>query len=107
MTDTAAPQPSPRLHSATAPGGWPFVRRAGSLSITAGALFLISQVVMWTFDQRMNLETSQNPLFITAMIVLLVGFIVLMFALIAVHGLQAQKAGRLGAAASRWPLWAP
>jgi hypothetical protein len=31
--------------------------------------------------------------------VLLAGFIVLMFALIAVHGLQAEKAGRLGIAA--------
>lgn len=54
---------------------------------------------MWTFDQRMNLVTSQNPVFIAAKIVLLAGFIVLMFALIAVHGLQAEKAGRLGIAA--------
>jgi len=35
----------------------PFVRYAGWLSITAGALLLIAQIVMWTFDQGQNLET--------------------------------------------------
>jgi hypothetical protein len=93
---TAAPQPSPRLRSFSTPDAWPFVRHAGWLSITAGVVFLIAQTVMWTFGQRMNPETSQNPVFIAAKIVLLAGFVVLMFALIAVHGLQAQQAGRLG-----------
>jgi hypothetical protein len=76
-----------------------FVRHAGWLSITAGVLFLIAQTVMSTFDQRLNMETSQNPVFIAAKIIYLAGFIVLMFALIAVNGLQGQKAGRLGVAA--------
>ena len=76
----------------------PLVRHAGWLSITAGALFLIAQTVMWTFDQSQNLETSQDPLFIAAKIILLAGFIVLMFALIAVYGLEARMAGRLGVA---------
>jgi hypothetical protein len=96
MTDTAATQPGQQLRSSSVPVLWPFVRHAGWLSITAGVVFLLAQAVMSTFDQTMNLETSQNPVFIAAKIVLLVGFVVLMFALIAVHGLQAQKAGRLG-----------
>jgi hypothetical protein len=54
--------------------------------------------VMWTFDQRLNLETTQNPVFIAAKIIYLAGFIVLMFALIAVYGLLAPAAGRLGVA---------
>ena len=74
----------------------PFVRHAGWLSITAGALFLIAQIVMWTFDQHLNLKTSQDPVFTAAKIIYLVGFIVLMFALIAVDGLQGSAAGRLG-----------
>jgi len=99
MTETAAPQPSERLRSLYAPAAWPFVRQAGWLSIMAGLLFVVAQAVMWTFDQRMNVETSQNPVFIAAKIVLLGGFIMLMFALIGLHGLQAQRAGRLGVAA--------
>jgi hypothetical protein len=99
MTDTATPHPSPQERNVAAPPAWPFVRQAGWLSIAAGVIFLIAQIVMWMFDQRMNLETAQNPIFIAAKIVLLAGFIVLMFALIAVHGLQAPKAGRLGSAA--------
>jgi len=59
----------------------PFTRSAGWLSLTAGALFLIAQAVMATFDQTMNLDTSQEPVFIAAKIVYLGGFVVLMFAL--------------------------
>lgn len=77
----------------------PFTRSAGWLSLTAGALFLVAQAVMATFDQAMNLDTSQEPLFITAKIVYLAGFVVLMFALIGLHGLQAHRAGRLGTVA--------
>ena len=43
-----------------------FARHAGWLSTTAGALFLIAQTVMWTFDQSQNLETSQDPVFVAA-----------------------------------------
>src|SRR5512132_3192508 len=82
-----------------APPAGPFVRHAGWLCIAAGVLFLVAQTVMWTFDQQLNLETSQDPVFTVAKIVLLAGLIVLMFALIGVYGLQAQSAGRLGVAA--------
>jgi hypothetical protein len=68
----------------------------GWLSITAGALILIAQCVRWTFDQRLNLETSQDPLFIAAKITYLAAFIVLTFVLITVYRLQP---GRLGTAA--------
>jgi hypothetical protein len=95
MTDTAA-QTGPRLRSDSVPVLWPFVRHAGWLSFAAGVIFLIAQTVMWTFDQTTNLETSQNPVFIAAKIVFLAGFVVLMFALIAVHGLQAEQARGLG-----------
>ena len=91
MTETAAAQSNPRRPPLSASVGWPFVRHAGWLCVAAGVLFLIAQIVMWTFEQSMNLETSQNPVFIGAKIVLLAGFIVLMFALIAAHGLQAHK----------------
>jgi hypothetical protein len=77
----------------------PFARSAGWLSLTAGTLFLAAQAVMVTFDQAMNLETSQEPVFVAAKIAYLGGFVVLMFALIGVHGLQAHRAGRLGTVA--------
>jgi hypothetical protein len=77
----------------------PFARSAGWLCLTAGALFLVAQAVMATFDQVMNLDTAQEPLFVAAKIVYLGGFVVLMFALIGVHGLQAHRAGRLGTVA--------
>jgi hypothetical protein len=98
MTETTASQPSP-LRNLPGESVGPFVRYAGWLSIAAGALFLIAQTMMSTFDQRLNLETSQNPVFMAAKIIYLAGFIVLMFALIAVYGIQAQRAGRLGVAA--------
>jgi hypothetical protein len=77
----------------------PFARSAGWLSLTAGALFLVAQAVMATFDQAMDLDTSGEPLFVAAKIVYLGGFVVLMFALIGLHGLQAHRAGRLGTVA--------
>src|SRR4249919_2908723 len=74
-------------------------RRTGWLSIATGSLFLIAQIAMWTFDQRLNLDTTQDPLFISAKIIYLIGFIVLMFALLGMYRLQAHRAGLLGSAA--------
>ncbi len=82
------------------PPAAPFSRHAGWLSLTAGALFIGAQVVMWSFDQRLNVATAQDAVFQTAKIGYLAGFIVLMFALIAAHGRQAPRAGRLGAVAA-------
>jgi hypothetical protein len=99
MAQSSEQVPSTKPAEVTAPPVAPLVRHAGWLSITAGVLFLIAQTAMSTFDQRLNLETSQNPIFIAAKIIYLAGFIVLMFALIAVYGLENQRAGRLGVAA--------
>jgi hypothetical protein len=99
LREPSGQQPEQRPRPSTASSGFPFVRQAGWLSIAAGALFLIAQTVMWTFDQQGNLDTSQDPVFIAAKIIYLAGFIVLMFALIAVYGVQASMAGRLGVAA--------
>lgn len=54
---------------------------------------------MWTFDQRLNLETAQDSVFISAKLIYLAGFVVLLFALIAAHAWQAPQAGRFGAGA--------
>src|SRR4029450_8064931 len=99
LREPSGQQPEQRPRPSTASSGFPFVRQAGWLSIAAGALFLIAPTGMWTFDQQGNLDTSQDPVFIAAKIIYLAGFIVLMFALIAVYGVQASMAGRLGVAA--------
>jgi hypothetical protein len=88
LREPSGQPPDQRLRRSSASPVGPFVRQAGWLSVAAGALFLLAQTVMWTFDQRLNLETSQDPVFIAAKIVYLAGFIVLMFALIAINGLR-------------------
>lgn len=35
----------------------------GWLPITAGVLFLIAQVVIWTIDQRLKLDAARDPVF--------------------------------------------
>jgi hypothetical protein len=76
-----------------------FARHAGWLSLAAGVLFLLGQAIWWPFDQTENLATARDPVFHAGSLVYLAGFCVLMFALIAIHGLQASEAGRLGSLA--------
>jgi hypothetical protein len=73
-----------------------FYGAAGWLAIAAGTLIVIGQAIWWPFDQQGNVATSQNNIFNTGSVIYLVGFCVLMFALIGVHGRQAHRAGRLG-----------
>ena len=73
-----------------------FSRYTGPLALAAGILFVVGQVIWWPFDQTRNLATSRNPVFHAGSVVYLAGFCVLMFALIAAHGLQARQAGRFG-----------
>ena len=73
-----------------------FYGAAGWLAIAAGILLVIGQVIWWPFDQQGNVATSQNNIFNAGSVLCLAGFCVLMFALIAVHGRQAYRAGRLG-----------
>ena len=80
-----APTPTPLFHAA-----------AGWLAIAAGTLIVIGQAIWWPFDQQGNVATSQNNIFNVGSVLYLAGFCVLMFALIAVHGRQAYRAGRLG-----------
>ena len=94
-------QPDQSSRPSPAPGA-PFVRHAGWLSIAAGALFLIAQTVMSTFDQRLNLEASQNPVFIAAKIIYLAGFVVLMFALIAPTVCRRRRQGGWVSPPSHW-----
>jgi hypothetical protein len=101
-TGTISSKTSPRELAPSSMSRPPAVRvgrSAGWLSIASGALFVVAQTIMWTFDQRLNLETAQDPLFISAKIIYLAGFIVLMFALLATYRLEARSAGRLGAVA--------
>jgi hypothetical protein len=58
LREPSGQQPDQRPRPSTASPGFPFVRQAGWLSIMAGALFLIAQTVMWTFDQEGNLEAG-------------------------------------------------
>jgi hypothetical protein len=99
MAQSSEQVPFTKPAEVTATLAAPLMRHAGWLSITAGVLFLIAQTVMLAFDQRLNLEASQNPVFIAAKIIYLAGFIMLMFALIAIYGLESQRAGQLGVAA--------
>jgi hypothetical protein len=73
-----------------------FYGAAGWLAIAAGTLIVIGQAIWWPFDQQGNVATSQNNIFNAGSVLYLAGFCVLMFALIAVHGRQAHRAGRLG-----------
>jgi hypothetical protein len=86
--------------ASTRPAAASLSGHAGWLSLTAGGLFIVTQVVMWSFDQQLNPATSRDVVFQTAKIGYLAGFIVLMFALIAAHARQAPRAGRLGTVAT-------
>jgi len=79
-----------------APSNPLFYAGAGPLAIAAGTLMVVGQAIWWPFDQRGNVATSQNNIFNAGSVIYFVGFCVLMFALIGVHGRQAHKAGRLG-----------
>ena len=97
---TIQPRPAEQVPSTTSnPPPVRYTRSTAWLSITAGVLFLVAQTVMWTFDQQLNLDTAQDPLFISAKIIYLAGFIVLMFALLTAYRSHAPRAGRLGTAA--------
>jgi hypothetical protein len=81
----------------------PFRPACGWLSITAGVLFLVAQVVMWTVDQRLNLDAARRSGLHAAKIIYLEdhlsrGLHRPMLALIAIHGLLALMSGRLGLA---------
>ena len=73
-----------------------FAKQAGPLALTAGILFIVAQVIWWTFEQRQNAATARDPLHQSASVLYLVGFCVLLFALIGAHGWQVRESGRFG-----------
>jgi hypothetical protein len=83
----------------TVPDSPLFARQAGPLALAAGILLLVGQLVWLPYKQRQNVATSQNPVYQTGTVIYLIGFCVLLFALIAVYGRQARQASRFGVVA--------
>lgn len=73
-----------------------FARSAGALAIAAGSLLVVGQLIWLPFDPEGNLATSLNHWFNAGTVAYFAGFVVLVFALIGVHGQQAARAGRFG-----------
>jgi hypothetical protein len=76
----------------------PLSRLAGPFALTAGALMLVSQLVWLPFDTDDHQATSQNVVFQAGGVAYLIGFCMLMLALVAAYGWQAEKAGTFGLA---------
>ena len=78
--------------------GSPITRLAGPLTITAGALLVIADLVMLnSFDATSRQATISNPVFGAAQVTLFIGFVFLALAATALYGRQADRAGRFGA----------
>ena len=76
--------------------GSPLSRLAGPLALAAGALIIVAQLLWLPFDPDDHVATATDPVFQTGNVIYLVGFCVLMLALIAAYGWIADKAGGLG-----------
>ncbi len=75
----------------------PLSRHAGPLALAAGVLIVVAQLVMLPFDPDDHVATSTDPAFQFGGVVYMVGFCVLMLALIGAYGWGLHKApGRLG-----------
>jgi len=74
----------------------PLSRLAGPFALIAGALMLVSQLVWLPFDTDDHQATSQNVVFQAGGVAYLIGFCMLMLALVAAYGWQAEKAGTFG-----------
>jgi hypothetical protein len=74
----------------------PLTRLAGPMSLTAGILIVVAQVLMLPFDPKDHVATSTDPVFQIAGGIYMVGFLALMVALVGAYGWGVHKAGRLG-----------
>ena len=75
----------------------PLSRIAGPLALAAGVLIVIAQLVMLPFDPDDHVATSTDPVFQIGGVVYMIGFCVLMLALIGAYGWGLHKApGKLG-----------
>jgi hypothetical protein len=78
----------------------PISRLAGPLALTAGALVVGGQLVMLPFDPQDHVATSTAPAFQIGGVVYLVGFVALLLFVVASHGWQQERSGRLGVVAT-------
>ena len=75
----------------------PLSRLAGPMALAAGVLIVVAQLVMLPFDPDDHVATSTDPVFQVGGVVYLVGFCVLMLALVGAYGWGLHKApGRIG-----------
>ncbi len=75
----------------------PLSRHAGPLALAAGTLIIVAQLLWLPFDPDDHVGTGTDPVFQTGNVIYLVGFCVLMLALIGAYGWGLHKApGRLG-----------
>jgi hypothetical protein len=75
----------------------PLSRLAGPLALAAGVLIVVAQLVMLPFDPNDHVATSTDPVFQVGGVVYMVGFCVLMLALVGAYGWGLHKApGRIG-----------
>ena len=75
----------------------PLSRHAGPLALAAGVLIVVAQLLWLPFDPDDHVATTTDPVFQTGNVIYLVGFCVLMLALIGAYGWGLHKApGRLG-----------
>ena len=70
----------------------PLSRIAGPLALAAGVLMVVAQLVMLPFDPNDHVATSTDPVFQIGGVVYLVGFCVLMLALVGAYGWGLHKA---------------
>jgi hypothetical protein len=71
-------------------------RLAGPLALSAGILMVSAQLVMLPFDPDAHVATASAPLFQLGGVVYMAGFVSLMLFVVASHGWQEAKSGRLG-----------
>jgi hypothetical protein len=74
----------------------PLTRLAGPMSLVAGLLIIVAQLMMLPFDPKDHVPTSTDPVFQIAGGVYMVGFLALIIALVGAYGWGVHKAGRLG-----------
>jgi hypothetical protein len=74
----------------------PLTRLAGPMSLAAGILIVVAQLLMLPFDPKDHVATSTDPMFQIAGGVYMAGFLALMVALVGAYGWGVHKAGRLG-----------
>jgi hypothetical protein len=74
----------------------PLTRLAGPMSLIAGVLIIVAQLMMLPFDPKDHVATSTDPVFQIAGGIYMAGFLALMLALVGAYGWGVHKAGRLG-----------